>query len=211
MANHFWISGSGAIGEVELQLGIGAVEAGIEMHLVVAALGVLQEHRQFCEIDEALHVVELAGDGAQIDDLGIFGERQLHLVDIGQLVARRYRPPRNTGLRSSTQVWLLIGCTMRHADSVGTSGLSRQSDLILKTCAQLSKPAALAFCVERLDGAVFRQELLEIMRRCIEAEFAFVRLQPRLAAADLRVAGELARRTGSADRRTRTARWFRRP
>jgi len=48
-------------------------------------------------------------------------------------------------LRSSSQVWLLIGCTIFHAEIVGTSGLSRQSDLILKTCAQLSKPAALAF------------------------------------------------------------------
>ena len=76
-----------AIGEVELQFGIRAVEAGIEMDLVFAARGVLQKHRQFRQIDEPLHVVELAGDGAQIDDFGVLGERELHLVEIGQLVA----------------------------------------------------------------------------------------------------------------------------
>ena len=46
--------------------------------------------------------------------------------------------------------------------------------------------------VHRVERAVLGQELLEVVRRRIEAELALVRLQARLAAADLRVAGQLA-------------------
>ena len=114
------------------------------MDLVVATLGVLEEHRQLGEIDEALHVVVLAGDGAQVDDLGILRQRELHLVDVGKLVAGGVDRPRNKDCARAAQVWPLIGWTIFQAESVGTSGLSRQSDLILKNCTQLSKPAALA-------------------------------------------------------------------
>src|SRR5260370_24885115 len=61
-----------AIGEVELQFGIGAVEARIEMDLVFAARGGLQKHRQLRQIDEPLPVVVFSGDRAQIDARWIF-------------------------------------------------------------------------------------------------------------------------------------------
>src|SRR6202171_3212320 len=124
-----------AIGEVEFQFGIGAVEPWIEMNFVVPARGVLQEHRQFCEIDEPLHVVVLAGDRPQIDDLRIFGKRELNLVEIGQLVALRVSGPER-GITLKTPDWSV------------------------ETCAELWKPGALGFSLRLSTELYFGRNCL---------------------------------------------------
>ena len=55
--------------------------------LVVALLLVLDEDRQLADVHVALLLVELAGDGPQVDDLQVLGQRQLDLVDVRKLVA----------------------------------------------------------------------------------------------------------------------------
>ena len=180
------------------------------MDLVFAARGVLQEHRQLRQIDEALHVVVLAGDGAQVDDLGVFGQRELHLVEIGQLVARGIDGPE---IGIALQHPGLAVDRLHHAPRRERRHIRIEPPVgfDLEHLRPVVEARRLGLLVEGLDRAVFRQELLEVMRRRVEAELAL-----------LRTAGAIARRrpacrrragsgTGSADRRTRTRRWSRRP
>lgn len=87
LANHF--SSSGSPRHIEHKLRIAAVETGIEPERIISSRRVFQEHQQFREIDETfLHVV-FAGDGAEVHDLRILGQRHLHAIDIGELIAPR--------------------------------------------------------------------------------------------------------------------------
>ena len=128
---------------VDVEHEVGAGKAEIEVDLVVALLLVLQQHRQLAEVDVALLLIVLAGDRAQVDDLEVLGQRELHLVDIGQLVAvgidrvvvriALQHPDRRVDRR-----------TLRHGPSTGSSGLSSQSFLKCSICTQFSKPSCFA-------------------------------------------------------------------
>ena len=64
-----------------------AVECRVEADGVIALLRVFKEHRQFrqCHVT-FLHIV-LAGDGAQVRNFGVLGERHRQFVDVRQLIA----------------------------------------------------------------------------------------------------------------------------
>ncbi len=59
------------------------VVAGVEVDLVVALLLVLEEHGELAEVHVPRGIVVLAGDGAQVDDLEVLGQREHDLVDVG--------------------------------------------------------------------------------------------------------------------------------
>jgi hypothetical protein len=89
------------------------------------------------------HLVELAGDGAEVRDLQVLGERELDLVDVRELVAFGVdAPEERVPLQRPDRV--LIGVTVRQADTTGSSGLSAQLYLALSCATQLSKPPAFA-------------------------------------------------------------------
>ena len=79
--------GIGVVALVDLQHRVRAVVGQVEMDGVAALLLVLEDHRQLGDVDVPLLQVVLAGDGAQVQDLEVLGQRELHPVDVGQLVA----------------------------------------------------------------------------------------------------------------------------
>jgi len=70
-----------AVSMIEHEGRITAIEAQIEMDLVVAALRVLQEDRQLGEVDEALHVVVFAPGRPQVHDLRVLDQGHQDPVD----------------------------------------------------------------------------------------------------------------------------------
>ena len=78
--------GIGVIAVVDLERGVGAVGAGVEVDAVVALLHVLQKDRQLGDVGVALLQVVLAGDGAQVEHLQVLGQRHLDAVEVGELV-----------------------------------------------------------------------------------------------------------------------------
>ena len=159
------------------------------MHVVFAALAILQDHRQLGQVHVAFLQIIFAGHGAQIGDLDVLGQRHHHAVDIGQLVALGvdhviervafHRPDRRVDRADSLPrpqrrqfgVELPVLADMQHANPVvvaGSAGLGVHLGL----------------------GRVFRHELLEVMGRGVGAKTVAAGLAHCLAAADQRVAGD---------------------
>ena len=77
-----------AVGLVERDVGVRAAEALPEDDAVLAVLLVLLEHGVVAEDDVPLLLVELAGDGGEVEGLGVREELELDRVDVRQLVPR---------------------------------------------------------------------------------------------------------------------------
>jgi hypothetical protein len=77
------------VGLVGLEGGVRAIEGRIEADVVAHLGAVLEEHRQLGQRGVALLQVVLAGEGPQVEDLEVLGERHADAVDIRQLIARR--------------------------------------------------------------------------------------------------------------------------
>ena len=151
------------------------------MEFVAALLGIFQKHRQLGEVDEPLLHIVLGSDGAQVHDLGIFRQRHLHPVEVRKLIALRIHlikiriplqhprrridrlrhPPRRECRQRGVQPPIGFEAVILHPVRI-PGRLGRFGDL--------------------LDGTISRQELLQIMRRCIAAKYQTFRLLPRLPA-----------------------------
>ena len=99
----------GLVAQVELERAVAAVVAGVEVDLVVALLLVLEEDRQLAEVDVPLLEVVLAGDGAQVEDLQVLGQRAAGPCRCTGAGCPSVSTQMLYGLRSSVQVGVLIG------------------------------------------------------------------------------------------------------
>ena len=77
----------GVVGLVDEQTGVAADVRRVERDGVIAAMLVVQKHRQLAEIDMPRLEVVFPRDGAQVEDLEVLRQRQDDLVDVGKLVA----------------------------------------------------------------------------------------------------------------------------
>ena len=154
----------GVVAVVDLEGGVGAVGAGVEVDAVVALLHVLQKDRQLGDVGVALLQVVLAGDGAQVQHLQVLGQRHLDAVEVGELVPLGIDLVIE-GLRSMVQFGVLTGETVRQGPS--TRQVRVEGPLVLEL--EEGDPVLdILLAGHRVDVGlrrVLRMELLEVVRR----------------------------------------------
>ena len=128
-------------------------------------------------------------DGAQVEDFRILRQRHDDAIDVGQLIA---------GGVDGVIIGIALQYPGRGVDRAGCPPRSQRRHVdverpVLLEVDQLD-PVLIAFLlgdlVDRLGRGVLRQELLEVVLRRVGPEGVALALAHRLAATDLRVAGE---------------------
>ena len=89
LVSHLRTSGIARETLVHVEHEVGSGKSEIQMDLVVALRLVIEQHRQLAQVDMPLLLVVFPGHRAEVDDLEVLGERELHPVEIRQLIARR--------------------------------------------------------------------------------------------------------------------------